>query len=88
MLIMANMPQLESNKEGLKVAKDTNEWIVKRIYQHCASRNLRANGKRRSWVRLHNFQRGKEYQPAAISFRWLAAGRRIAYHDHLPDPKS
>jgi len=27
-------------------------------------------------------------QPAAISFRWLAAGRRIAYHDHLLNPKS
>jgi len=27
-------------------------------------------------------------QPAASSFRWLAAGRKIAYHDHLLDPKS
>jgi len=27
-------------------------------------------------------------QPAAISFRWLAVGRRIAYHDHLLNSKS
>jgi len=27
-------------------------------------------------------------QPATISFRWLAAGRWMAYQDHLPDPKS
>jgi len=33
-------------------------------------------------------EKTSESQPAAVSFRWLAAGKRIACHDHLPDPKS